>query len=202
MVSSIKWSWTETKHSPAWALAKMVLIWPQESCFSPVVAGVCGLPFKWHDAGLPQWSLQIRNPGWIPATFENWISFASTLSLSLSWFLTTFDLAHYCPLLKDLFFKMQVNYLIARAFGKYIEFVRRGVRLLVAPWRASSGQVNTKCSGHNLVFYCFFLFSLPSLHFHTLRLVSLPWRMGWSPLPSTSSRRKAPWPRPNTSLTI
>ena len=29
--------------------------------------------------------------------------------------MTTFDLAHYCPLLKDLFFKMQVNYLIARA---------------------------------------------------------------------------------------
>ena len=95
MVSSIKWSWTETKHSPAWALAKMVLIWPQESCFSPVVAGVCGLPFKWHDAGLPQWSLQIRNPGWIPATFENWISFASTLSFSF----LIFDYFWPCPLL-------------------------------------------------------------------------------------------------------
>ena len=40
---------------------------------------------------------------------------------------------------------------------KNIGFVRRGVRLLVAPWRASSSQVNTKCSGHILVFCHFFV---------------------------------------------
>ena len=48
----------ETKHSPAWAMANMFPMWPQDSCFSPVVAGVGGLPFRWHDASLPQWSLQ------------------------------------------------------------------------------------------------------------------------------------------------
>ena len=62
---------------------------------------------------------------------------------------------------------MQVNYLIARAFGKYIEFVRRGVRLLVAPWRASSGQVNTKCSWAQFsLLLFFFLLAFTSLpHF-------------------------------------
>jgi len=48
----------ETKHSPAWAMANMFPMWPQDSCFSLVVAGVGGLPFRWHDASLPQWSLQ------------------------------------------------------------------------------------------------------------------------------------------------
>ena len=83
--------------------------------------------------------------------------------------------------------KRQAIYLIARAFGKNIGFVRRGVRLLVAPWRASSSQVNTKCSGHNLVFLMFFWISLPSLHFHT-------W--GWSLcLGGWADRRCHPRPR-------
>ena len=34
---------------------------------------------------------------------------------------------------------------------KNIGIVSRGVRLLVAPWRASSSQVNTKCSTLNVL---------------------------------------------------
>ena len=37
----------------------MVLIWPQKSCFSPVVAGNRDLPFKWPDPCLPQCSFQV-----------------------------------------------------------------------------------------------------------------------------------------------
>ena len=91
-----------------------------------------------------------------PVTFENQKpdNFASTLSLSWN-----FDYFWPCPLLsitKGLFLifttpKRQAIYLIARAFGKNIGFVRRGVRLLVAPWRASSSQVNTKCSTLNVL---------------------------------------------------
>ena len=47
-----------------------------------------------------------------------------------------------------------------------------------------------------------FLFSLPLLHFHILRLVSLPWRVGLIAAAATSSRREAPWPEPNTGLVI
>ena len=92
-----KRSWTETKHSPAWALAKMVLIWPQESCFSPVVAGVCGLPFKWHDPGLPQWFLQIRNPGFQQPSKTEYHLPALSLFLFLDfWLLLTLPITvHY-----------------------------------------------------------------------------------------------------------
>ena len=81
----------ETKHSPAWAMANMVPMWPQDSCFSLVVAGVGGLPFRWHDACLPQWSLQTRN--WTFGTQKPDIV-TQELSLSPSSFLkllTTFD---------------------------------------------------------------------------------------------------------------
>ena len=46
MVASIKNGLCETKHSPAWAMANMFPMWPQDSCFSLVVAGVGGLPFR------------------------------------------------------------------------------------------------------------------------------------------------------------
>ena len=70
----------------------------------------------------------------------------------------------------------------------------------VTLWHLDSGLIGFLFAGNTLT--SFFLFSLPSLHFHILRLVSLPWRVGWSPLPSTSSRREASRPGPNTSLTI
>ena len=88
----------ETKHSPAWAMANMVPMWPQDSCFSLVVAGVGGLPFRWHDACLPQWSLQTRN--WTFGTRKPDI-FTQELSLSPPSFLkllTTFDYFWPCPL--------------------------------------------------------------------------------------------------------
>ena len=96
MVSSIKNGLCETKHSPAWAMANMFPMWPQDSCFSLVVAGVGGLPFRWHDASLPQWSLQTGK-------MDLWNSETSyfhpgTLSFSFSFlkFLTTL---WPCPLL-------------------------------------------------------------------------------------------------------
>ena len=90
----------ETKHSPAWAMANMIPMWPQDSCFSPVVAGVGGLPFRWHDPCLPQWSLQIRNLELLNLWNSETRYFYQQLSLflpSFLKFLTTFDLAHYCP---------------------------------------------------------------------------------------------------------
>ena len=125
--------------------------------------------------------------------------FVSTLSLSPSW---SFDYFWPCPLLVQNYRTFSYFttpkgkhfiYIKSRAFGKNIGFVRRGVRLLVAPWRASSSQVNTKCSTLNVLgtFLSFVLFLLSLTLVPQMRPVSLPWRMGWSPLPSTSSRRKA-----------
>ena len=89
----------ETKHSPAWAMANMIPMWPQDSCFSPVVAGVGGLPFRWHDASLPQWSLQIRNLELLNLwNSETRYFLSATLFLS-SLFLEVFDYFWPCPLL-------------------------------------------------------------------------------------------------------
>ena len=98
MVSSIKNGLCETKHSPAWAMANMFPMWPQDSCFSLVVAGVGGLPFRWHDASLPQWSLQTGK--WTfrtqkPGIFIQELSLSPSLSWSYWLLLTTF---WPCPL--------------------------------------------------------------------------------------------------------
>ena len=85
---------------------------------------------------------------------------------------------------------------------RIIGYVSRGVRLLVAPWRASSQSIwhlNVYHKGSVALFHCFkdffccFLSSLVPL----VRPVS-SWRMGWSPpLSTTSSRKDRPrWPRP------
>jgi len=94
----------ETKHSPAWAMANMVPMWPQDSCFSPVVAGVGGLPFRWHDAGLPQWSLQIRNSEllnlWNSETgyfLSGTLSFSSLILEVIDYFWLLLTLPITCP---------------------------------------------------------------------------------------------------------
>ena len=66
-------------------------------------------------------------------------------------------------------------------------------------WHLDSGLIGFLFPGNLLTF---FLFSLPLLHFHILRLVSLPWRVGLIAAAATSSRREAPWPEPNTDLVI
>ena len=77
----------------------MIPMWPQDSCFSPVVAGVGGLPFRWHDPCLPQWSLQNRNLEFLNLWNSETSIFISNSLSSLSFLrnLTTIDLAHYCP---------------------------------------------------------------------------------------------------------
>ena len=88
---------------------------------------------------------------------------------------------------------------------RIIGYVIRGVRLLVAPWRASSQSIwhlNGYHKGSVALFQCFWNFfgCFLALLVPLVRPVS-SWRMGWSPpLSTTSSRKDRPrWPRPKGS---
>ena len=88
MVASIKNGLCETKHSPAWAMANMFPMWPQDSCFSLVVAGVGGLPLQvtWRQSATVV-SPDRKNG---PLELRNQL-FSSRNSLFLFLFLEVFD---------------------------------------------------------------------------------------------------------------
>ena len=197
----------ETKHSPAWAMANMIPMWPQDSCFSPVVAGVGGLPFRWHDPCLPQWSLQIRNLELLNLWNSETSIFISNSLSSLSFLriLTTFDLAHYCPNKRTfLIFKTPKGKPFINL--NKIESIRVKIVILSAAVSVflmlHGGQVVSQFGTKSLSQKSLAHFEFLITFFGSLTLVPRvrpvsSWRMGWSPLPSTSSRKDRPrWPRP------